>query len=321
VSQTRQLILSIALFALLCGLVRSGHRHVEAWAPREVATESIRFLPSGKALGIVSLGYEELLADLLWVRATMLFGERFGEDGDQSWYSWLYHMMDLATDLDPQFRGAYKYGGIMLRVDGAFIEQSTMVFAKGMHAMPSEWYFPFGIAMNYYLYKDDGALAAPYMRRAAQSGGGPFYLANLAVSLTDEDQSIETSLLFLEEERKNVPDPRAQNAIDVKLFELKYQMAERNAQRVVDEYRSRSGQLPSEPELVSEIGLELPPDPLGGRWQWNRGLDAELGSVLSSRYYQRFLELSRETGLGALGIDFGDGSGAEVGVHEASESP
>lgn len=320
-NQTRQLILSVCLFVLLCGLMGSGHRHVEAWAPREVASDNVRFLPSGKALSLVSLGYEEVLADLLWVKATMLFGERFGEDGDQGWYSWLYHMMDLATDLDPQFRGAYKYGGIMLRVDGAFIEQSTMIFAKGMHAMPNEWYFPFGIAMNYFLYKDDGALAAPYMRRAAQSDGGPFYLANLAVSLVDEEQGLETSLLFLEEERKNVEDPRALNAIEVKIFEVKYQVAERNAQRIVEEYRRRRGQLPAEPERVGELGLELPPDPLGGRWKWDRSPDAEFGSVQSSLYYQRFADLSRESGLGSLGVDFGDGAGAEVGVDKTSGAP
>jgi hypothetical protein len=315
VRHARQLVVSIALLALLVGLVRAGHRHVEAWAPVDEAEDSVRFLPSGKALGVVSLGYEEVLADLLWLRATTLFGERFGQDRDLGWYSWLYHMMDLATDLDPKFRGAYKYGGIMLRVDGAFTEQSTMIFAKGMHALPNEWYFPFGIGMNYFMHKDDPVLAAPYMRKAAQIGGGPFYLANLAASLTDESQGLESSLLFLEEELRNVAEPRARKAIGVKIFETRYQLAERDAGRVVAEFRRREGRLPATPEDVTAAGFALPSDPLGGTWTWNPEPDAELGAVRSSQYYEAFSKLSRETGLGALGIDLG----AEAGEDTAPE--
>ncbi len=314
----RPLSVFLVVFFLLCGLVRSGHRHVEAWAPREAATEAIRFLPSGKALGVISLGYEELLADLLWVRATILFGERFGQDADQGWYSWLYHMMDLASDLDPGFRAAYKYGGVMLRVDGAFVDQSTMTFAKGMHAMPDEWYFPFGIAMNYFMYKGDRRLAAPYMRLAAQAGGGPFYLTNLAASLTDETQGLETALAFLEEERRQLPEGRARNAVEVKIFETKYQVAERGAQRVIAQYRRQQGRLPGHPMAVSDLGLDLPQDPLGGTWEWNREPEAELGSVQSSNYYEVFSRLSRESGLGSLGVELSGDAG--VGASE-SESP
>ncbi len=307
----RSLAVSVALLLTLCVLVHQGHRHVEAWAPQEEVTEAIRFLPSGKALGVVAMGYEELLADLLWVRATVFFGENFGLDQDPGWYSWLYHMLDLATDLDPRFVSAYKYGGVMLRVDGVFVEQSTMMFAKGMEALPDEWYFPFGIAMNYFLYKEDSALAAPYMRRAAQCDGGPFYLANLAATLTDESQGLETALAFLEEEARNLPPGAARDAVEVKIFETRYEIAERAAASVVAAFRRTQGRLPTEPTEVAAAGLALPEDPLGGTWRWDRSPDAELGAVISSEYYRVFSELSRASGLGALGLA---GPDDEVGV-------
>lgn len=309
------------LFLVLCGLVRSGHRHVEAWAPPEAASQSIQFLPSGKALGLVAMGYDEFLADLLWVRTTILFGDRFGQDEDLDWYSWLYHMMDLATDLDPQFRAAYKYGGIMLRVDGVFVDQSTMMFAKGMHAMPDEWYFPFGVAMNYFMYKGDRRLAGPYMQRAALAGEGPFYLRNLAASLMDGTRDLEVALAFLEEEMANLQDGPAKNAVRVKIVETQYLIAERDAGRVISEYRRRNGRLPAEPKAVLEAGFELPADPLGGTWIWNRDPKAEFGSVHSSNYYTEFGRLARESGLGALGVDFGIKVGAEGEGQDSSDDP
>ena len=292
------------MLLVLIGLVHSGHRHVTAWAPRTAVSDQIRFLPSGKALNVVSLGYDELLADLLWVRATLMFGAKHGES-DEQWYSWLYHMVDLATDLDPRFRAAYKYGATMLRVDGVFIDQSSMVFAKGSHALPDEWYFPFGIAMNYYIQKEDTRLAAAYMRTAASLPGAPFYLANLAASLMDDSHQLENALVFLEQEYEVVPEGRARDAIEVKIFETRYRIGVRDAEEVVRQYRRTLGELPAQPADVGAAGLELPPDPLQGTWEWNDAPDANAGELRSSRYYEVFGKLSADSGLGGLGASRG----------------
>lgn len=307
--------LPVLLLILLIGLVHQGHRHVEAWNPQTGVSDQIRFLPSGKALNVVSLGYEEVLADLLWARATLMFGENFGQSGDDGWYSWLYHMMDLATDLDPQFRGAYKYGGTMLRVNGVFVDQSSIIFAKGTHHLPNEWYFPFGIAMNYFVQKKDKRLAALYMREAASLPDGPFYLRNLAASLLDESLGLENALAFLTQEYKVVPPGRAREAIEVKIFETKYQIGVRDAEKVIAAYRRATGQLPGQPADVSAAGLTLPPDPLGGTWRWSDDLDAGPGSLRSTEYYAVFSKLSADTGLGPLGADSGpEGPVGPVGV-------
>ncbi len=288
------------MLLVLIGLVHSGHRHVMAWAPRTAVTDEIRFLPSGKALNMVSLGYDELLADLLWVRATLMFGTNHG-DSDERWYSWLYHMVNLATDLDPRFRAAYKYGATMLRVDGVFIDQSSMLFAKGSHALPDEWYFPFGIAMNYYIQKEDTHLAAKYMRMAASLPGAPFYLANLAASLMDDSHQLENALVFLEQEMEVVPAGRARDAIEVKIFETRYLIGVRDAEEVIREYRRTLGELPSQPADVAAAGLELPPDPLQGVWEWSDDPESPAGALRSSSYYEVFGKLSAESGLGRLG--------------------
>ena len=292
----------VLLLVTLIGLVQSSHRHVEAWAPRTDAGDAIRFLPSGRALDLVALGYDEVVADLLWARATLLFGENFGTTGEEGWYSWLYHMMDLATDLDPQFRAAYKYGGTMLRVNGVFVDQSSMIFAKGAHHLPTEWYFPFGIAMNYFVQKDDRRLAALYMRQAASLPDGPFYLRNLAASLLDESLGLENSLAFLSQELEVVPKGRARAAIEVKIFETRYLMAARDADAAVASFRRAEGRLPAEPGDVTAAGIALPADPLGGHWRWDDDPDAAPGSLKSSEYYAVFSKLSSESGLGPLGV-------------------
>jgi hypothetical protein len=297
----RPVIVAILVLCVAVPWLASAHRHCDAWAPRSSRQDEVAFLPTGDFIRGAALGYDALLADVFWVRATTLFGARFGGE-DQQWYTWLYHMIDLATDLDPDFRAAYKYGGTMLRVNGVFVDQSSMIFQKGMRALPDDWYFPFGIAMNFYLYNQDPALAADYLEKAVKTGNGPFYLRNLTASMLGDSDRLETALVFLQEERKAVRDEKARVAVDIKILEVRYQIGQKNADRVLAEFRRTHGRLPTEPSGVVSAGLELPPDPLGGVWVWDTTEQAELGDVRSSRYCEVFVPLAKNSGLGQLSI-------------------
>ena len=329
-------ILTIALASvLLVGFIHCGHRHTDAWAPRSELNDELRYLPSGDFLQFATLGYEMVAADMLWVRATAMFGEGYGED--DSWQLWLYHMIDLVTDLDPNFRAAYKYGGTMLRLDRRLVDQSNLIFQKGAEALPNEWYFPFGIAMNYFLYKDDRKLAALYMEKAARAAretekvmkearargdldspaldqrlAPPHYLANLAASLYSDSDQLELGLTFLLEEQRQLQDSPSRTAVDVKVLETRYLIARRDATAVVEQYRLAEGALPRTPQDVAALNLELPADPLGGRWAWDQSMGVPLGALISSAYVSVFSAIVRDKGLGTMshGIHVVQGSDA-----------
>ena len=98
-----------------------------------------------------------------------------------------------------------------------------------------------------------------------------------------------------------MPESAARTAVEVKILETRYLIALRSAESVVATYQERQGELPPSPESVAELGLSLPEDPLGGRWQWDASLDAEPGSLVSSRYIAVFSAIVRDTGLGVVG--------------------
>jgi tetratricopeptide (TPR) repeat protein len=292
-------ITCVLLLAVLVPVLRSAHRHTDAWAPRHAVTDEIRYLPTGQLLKAASMGYETLVADMLWARTTLLFGKNF-EQEDTDWYAWVFHMIDLATDLDPEFKAAYKYGGLMLRAEQDFIDQSSLIYQKGMVALPENHYFPFFIAMNYFQYKDDRATAADYMEIAARCGTGPAYLPSLAASLRTEVGDPREALMFLEEELRAVPadEEALRTAVEVKIFETRYEIALQDAQGMVEQYRRQTGSLPASPADVVELGLVLPEDPLGGVWAYNPSSKMEIGTVWSSARCRVFTSLSREHGLG-----------------------
>lgn len=320
----RRILLCSLIALVLCELVYLSHRHTDAWAPRAEITDEVLYLPSGRFLKLATLGYDALVADLLWIRATAMFGAGYGSDDD--WQAWLYHTINLCTDLDPKFRAPYKYGGTMLRIDGRLVDQSNLIFQKGSVALPGEWYFPFAIAMNYFMHKDDRLLAARYMEQAARVAREaekaaeaarargdldapeldprrkpPAYLANLAASLYSDSDQLEVGLTFLEEELRQLPESPTRDAVKVKILETGYLIALRDATAVIAQFRDQTGAFPEQPGDVASIGLSLPMDPLGGRWDWDGSSAAEPGSLVSSAYVAVFTAIIRDTGLGRIG--------------------
>ena len=71
---------------------------------------------------MVSLGYRELAADLLWLQAIQMMGERkLSEEAGR----WLYQALDRITTIDPKFVRAYEAGSHALCTLVVLPEQSN----------------------------------------------------------------------------------------------------------------------------------------------------------------------------------------------------
>ncbi|MEK7279179.1 MAG: tetratricopeptide repeat protein, partial [Nitrospirota bacterium] len=69
------------------------------------------FLPKGEYLKPAALGYDQLVADIVWLQAIQVIGDkRISEEG----YNWIYHALDVVTTLNPKMDYAYQVGGIVL---------------------------------------------------------------------------------------------------------------------------------------------------------------------------------------------------------------
>src|SRR5882672_10666410 len=103
-------IVSAVLFlALFTGSIFSL-REVDAVRGKEATLEEVLYLPSGKMVKRLSLGYSSLLADIYWTRAVQYFGGRFGQKSKR--FDLLYPLLDITTDLDPQLLEAYQGGSV-----------------------------------------------------------------------------------------------------------------------------------------------------------------------------------------------------------------
>src|SRR5207247_3620541 len=109
--------------------------HVRIDEQRAVAPKLQRFmdLPRGEYLRVAVLGYEQVVADLLWIQAIQAMGER--EVTEEAGH-WIYRALDVITTLDPKFVRVYEVGGIALATLVVHIDESNRILEKGIQHNP-----------------------------------------------------------------------------------------------------------------------------------------------------------------------------------------
>jgi hypothetical protein len=179
--------------------------------------ERLLYLPSGRFLRPACLGFDSLVADLLWIKAISYFGGHYLTDRS---YKWLYHILDLVTTLDPQFRYPYEFGGIILALEGGSPEQSTLLLKKGIKHYPEYWRLYFYLGFNLFYYQGDFQSASRYITKAAQLPGHPPYLPRLAASLLTTSGQKNTALSFLKQLYENTEDEWLKHQIKMKIDDI-----------------------------------------------------------------------------------------------------
>ncbi|WP_236605571.1 hypothetical protein [Sandaracinus amylolyticus] len=187
--------------------VRSMEHHVAS-----STYEDVYYVPPPEWLPVFSLGWDEALADLLWARALVYFGDEVVARGG------LRHVFDY-TDamlaLDPDFRAVYRwiataglYRPQAITADDA--RRTIEYLRRGHQRFPDDgelaWTLGAALAFELPPLLDDPAErdearseAAEYLMLAARRGAGPAWLALTNASLLSRVGRAESAADHLEE--------------------------------------------------------------------------------------------------------------------------
>jgi len=254
-SVVRFLVISVILL-LLFSLLYPVQRHLEELGRQERAPDTFLYLPSGRYVNAAALGFDELLADILWMRAVVYFGQQYVTTRN---YEWLFHMIDMVTTLDPLYKIAYQFGGVILAWEVKNVEKSNIILERGMKNFPDYWFFPWHLGFNYLFFLDKPDLALNYLEQALRLPRHPGYLASLVGRLHQKTGKREIALKFLVE---GYPDAITDTVKEVYIQRLKDLLPERDYLSLVSQvehYKQEHGSYPKEikpyfrPELLRGI--------------------------------------------------------------------
>ena len=165
--RTRLTLLLIVIgFAFLFFIQKSMDKEKEEYA----LLEELLYFPSGKFVEEISIGYNELFADLVWLRAIQYFGEHRMTD---SKYEHLYHILDILTTLDKKFIHAYTFGALLLEHSAGDSASVNLLLRKGEFNNPQRWEIPFTRGFIYYIFRAANKKAAMFFLRSSKKPDAP----------------------------------------------------------------------------------------------------------------------------------------------------
>jgi hypothetical protein len=240
------------------------------------------YLPQGQHLRIAVLGYHQVVADLLWLRAIQEMGERkISEEAGR----WLASALDVVTTLDPHFVSVYQVGGIALTTLVQMPQQSNRLLEKGMQYNPQVWQLPFLLGFNYYfdLYNDQKA--AEYIGHASTIPGAPDFLARFAAKLYVSARTPQVALELLAQVYTKSADENVKKALEQRIKEVLVERDLQFLEEAIRRYNDMIGEAPSvlEDLVVKRVLPKLPTEPFGGRYLYDPRTQQVRSSVIKDR--------------------------------------
>jgi hypothetical protein len=237
--------------------------------------EDVYYLPPAHWLPVMSLGYTSALADLLWCRTLVYFGEEIGVRGS---VRHLFNYTDAVLALDPDFRAAYRWAstGILYRPVAATLEeglQGAEYLRRAVARWPNdgELRWEFGSYLRFelapMLKKDPSAKdrvlaeSATHLHVAALKGAGPPWLALNNSTLLNRLGQKEQAIHQLEEVYATVNDDETRTAIRERIASLRSETYAAALGVAIEQFdRERATNFPyMEEDLFLLVGLKVSP--------------------------------------------------------------
>lgn len=233
------------------------------------STEEVIYVPDVRLMRLMSLGYDQAAADIIWIRTLEYFARHFRSDRK---YRWLDHFVDQIIALDPDFRKVYHWAGTNALYGRKFVDEnvwsSNRFYEKALEHDPDDYEAAYRLGLNYYVElrgKDEQARKAyretglAYLERAANTPGAPARTRNLVASISSRLGKKQLALQYLVDMYIQTDDPEQKLSLKSRIDALYTEGDRGDLAQVADRFEARwKGNFPYlTPGLYSIMGEPL----------------------------------------------------------------
>jgi len=246
-----------ALVCLLGGILVQGR--IEA-LDRGPAARPLLYLPSGKYLKVMALGFDGLLADALYLWSIQYYGSYDVRDR----YTYLERIYDqVITELDPHFLDPYLVGALIMTAEARQPEMALKLLDKAVRSNPDQWLPAFEAGFLCYNDLHDYTRAASYFEKALQVKGVHPLVRRFYAEMYNRAGDKRTSLKEWLEIERTSDDPYVQGIAEKHAHDLQVSVDLEDLTGAVARFREREGRTPRRLLELTTSGLlpGLPLDP------------------------------------------------------------
>jgi tetratricopeptide (TPR) repeat protein len=214
---------AIPTLCLCAALLWPLQRWLDA-QPKPVVTadEEAPYRQTGRSLRSLQLGFHSLLADVYWLRAIQYVGGKIQTaPANVPMREWgldaLAPMLNVVTELDPNFIAAYRFGAAFLPETAP--QDAVGFVERGINANPNVWQLYLDLGYLHWQRKDYAKSREAY-ERGSRVAGAPKWLLELAASTALKGGDRETARLLYQRLYESSTDEYSRSMVLLKLQAL-----------------------------------------------------------------------------------------------------
>jgi len=253
--------------ALVLTTLGANHR-LENLGTGQGDRDHLLYLPSGRLLRVLSLGYNDTLADLIYLWSIQYYG--YYQGGVR--YDYLMQIYErVITVLDPQFQDAYLLGAMILSMEAHRDEDALTLLDKGIRENPKDWLLPFEAGFIAYSDLRDYRRAAAYFRTAMERPGVNPVVRRFYAEMFSRMGDPRTSLQHWSEILATAESDYVRRIAERHVEDLTTRIRRADLQAAVDAFGASRGRLPARLQELVDAGLltEIPPDGKGRPFRYD----------------------------------------------------
>lgn len=237
-------------------------------------------LPSGKTLKVLSFGFQDLAADLLFIWSIQFYGTY----NLTNRYDYLEQIYNTITDLAPRYMEPYIVGSWIMALEAKDIEMAIRLLQKGSRNMKDQWIFDYECA--YYARKNlkDYNRAEKYYKEAAQRPNAPSMIRRRQAHMVYMKDDLTRAYDMWMEIYKNAKTRMEKDAAFYHLYQIKFEWDQKLLENKLEQYKKRYGKYPMDLSHMIRAGLvrEIPLDFIGRNYLYN----SKKGKIIAERVFK-----------------------------------
>jgi tetratricopeptide (TPR) repeat protein len=272
------LVVAFILAMLAAGLMQYRHDyHKKYFAKRQ----DFVAIPSGKTLKILSFGYRNLMADMIFIWSIQYYSAYHLTNR----YQYLEHVYDVITDISPNYKEPYFVGSWIMALEKGDIPMAIRLLQKGALNMKDEYIFDYECGFYAYKYLKDFKKAEFYFKKAADHPNAPPLVQRKRAHMTYMQDDLEYAYqLWMDILKNSANDKFARSAARNHLHQIKNEKDKKKLEQKINEFKQRYGRNPNTLNELVRAGLisEIPKDFSGTDYIY----DAKKGTVKAHKEYK-----------------------------------
>ncbi len=274
----RGLLAAVALGSLLlaAGLQQRYDTTVDYFGERSAFVS----LPAGKTLKVLSFGYHNLAADMLFIWSIQFYSTPYIRNR----FDFLERIYEAITDITPRYRDPYIVGALIMVHEAQDVPMALRLLEKGSRHNPQEWRFDQEAGYYCYKYLKDNERAEAYYRRAAAKPDAPAFIRRMNAHLVYLRDDPRVAYQMWLDIYLGAEDILTRDSAINHLYQIRAEIDTAILAEKITEVRARTGRWPRALSELVEAGLvsSLPQDYHGNDYVY----DPQQGTVQAERIFK-----------------------------------